>query len=245
MICIGAIHLDTIAHAGETIRPETSTPAAFVSRPGGVAANVARALARLGVEAHLVGTVGDDAAARELTRRLTLEGVKLAHVPRPGHTTGQYLALHDPDGTLAAACVDDRVLSEAPCDLFDPVLDDLIAASAPETIWFLDANLPAPMLAHITGRITGGRIVANAVSDAKAPRLQPVLPRLDCLLLNRGEAAALTGLAQETGAEDLANALARTGVRSLVLTSGAADVLVWEAGSLSRFFPRGRFPSST
>lgn len=243
VICIGAIHLDTIAHAAEVIRPETSTPAAFVSKPGGVATNIARALVRLGVETHLVGTVGDDAAAGELTQGLASEGLKLSHVPHPGYATGQYLALHDPDGTLAAACVDDRILAEAPPDLFDSVLVDLMSVTAPETIWFLDANLPEPMPARIAGKIDrriadkpgGQRIVANAVSDAKAPRLKPVLPELDCLLLNRGEAVALTGLAQDAAADDLAQALAGTGVRSFVLTSGAADVLVWEAGGLSRF----------
>ncbi|WP_208987720.1 PfkB family carbohydrate kinase [Roseibium marinum] len=237
VISIGAIHLDTIAHAGETVRRETSTPAAFSSRPGGVAANVARALCRLGIETSLVGALGDDSAARMLVDRLTGEGLGLVHATRHGMTTGQYLALHDPDGSLAAACVDDRILSEAPAELFDPILEDLTVRAPRETLWFLDANLPEPMLARVTATLAGRRIVANAVSEAKAPRLKSVLGALDCLLLNSGEAAALTGFSRNASQEDLAQALAETGLRGFVLTGGRAEVLVREDGLLTRFTP--------
>jgi len=235
VVAIGAIHLDTIAHAGEPIRSETSTPAEFSTRPGGVATNVARVLARLGIETSLAGTVGDDAAAGMLVSRLTSEGIGLVYATRHGSSTGQYLALHDPDGTLAAACVDDRILSEAPPELFDPILDDLVADARPETIWFVDANLPESMLARVADRLSGRRRIANAVSDAKASRLKSVLSHLDCLFLNRGEAAALTGAAEAASAEDLADALAKTGLRRFVLTGGGADVLVGEDGALRRF----------
>ncbi|MHA7777793.1 PfkB family carbohydrate kinase [Roseibium sp. M-1] len=234
VIAIGAIHYDTIAHARETIRPETSTPARFTAKPGGVATNLARSLVRLGVPVRLVGTVGDDGAAAILRRQLLGEGLALSVVERAGFATGQYLALHNPEGDLAAACVDDRVLSEAPSDLFDAVLE-AIAGDVPEgAIWFLDANLPEEMLVRVASRIGTGRVMANAVSDAKAPRLQPVLSRLDCLMLNRGEAASLTGLPQESDPEDLAEALGRTGLKSFVLTSGSKDVLLCHDGELHR-----------
>ncbi len=233
VVAIGAIHLDTIAHAAESIRPETSTPARFSSKPGGVATNIARALVRLGVDTRLVGALGDDSAAEVLVQHLSEEGIRLSHVRRLGYATGQYLALHDPDGTLTAACVDDRVLSEAPADIFDNVLATLRAQLPPEAIWFLDANLPERMLVGIAAKKGTGLLVANAVSDAKAPRLRSLLPRLDCLMLNRGEAAALTGLSREASLQDLAHALAATGLASFVLTGGAEDVHVWNAGSLS------------
>eukprot|EP00903_Cladosiphon_okamuranus_P001843 g1841.t1 len=238
VIAIGAIHYDTIAHAGEVIRPETSTPARFTSKPGGVATNLARSLARLGVPVHLVGTVGDDGAAQELTRQLTNEGVLLATVPRRGFATGQYLALHDPSGALAAACVDDRVLAEAPAGLFDGILSDLLADLPNETLWFADANLPADMLHGILAQIRPARLIVNAVSEAKAHRLKPLLGDLDCLMLNRGEAIALTDLAENTPDEELAAALTSAGLNRFVLTSGAEDVLVLEDGEISRFKPR-------
>ncbi len=238
VIAIGAIHYDTIAHASETIRPETSTPARFAARPGGVATNLARSLSRLGVSVRLVGAIGDDGAARELSRQLTGEGLQLETVPRPGFATGQYLALHDPSGALAAACVDDRVLAEAPADLFDSLLARLTADMPSETLWFADANLPADMLRRLVARVRPARLIANAVSEAKAIRLKPLLADLDCLMLNRGEAVALTDLPRDTAAEDLASALVSAGLNRFVLTSGAEDVMVLEDGAVSRFQPR-------
>lgn len=237
VVAIGAIHYDTIAHACEPIRPETSTPSRLNAKPGGVATNIARALVRLGVGTRLVGAVGEDGAADMLSRQLSQEGLELHVKARKGFATGQYLALHNPAGDLAAACVDDRVLSEAPEDLFDGIVADLAANATDDTIWFLDANLPAAMLVRLTGRALPGRLVANAVSDAKAVRLRGVLAKLDCLMLNRGEAVTLTGLSRGTSSQDLAAALSQTGLKSFVLTSAASDVLVLECGELHRFAP--------
>jgi pseudouridine kinase len=107
-----------------------------------------------------------------------------------------------------------------------------------DAIWFLDANLPEEMLEHLAARLKTGRLMANAVSDAKAPRLKPVLSRLDCLMLNRGEAASLTGLPQGSPPEDLAAALGQTGLKSFVLTNGGGDVIVSHQGETLRFVPR-------
>lgn len=237
VVAIGAIHYDTIAHAREPIRPETSTPARLSARPGGVATNVARALVRLGVPVHLVGTVGDDGAAQMLAAQLSGEGLRLETVARKGFATGQYLALHDPSGALTAACVDDRVLSEAPDDLFDAIIAGLASKAQADTIWFVDANLTETMLMRVADLAGPGRLVANAVSDAKARRLLPVLGRLDCLMLNRGEAAALTGLARDAAPEALADALSGTGLKRYILTCGADDVLVLDEGCLHPFSP--------
>jgi sugar/nucleoside kinase (ribokinase family) len=241
VVSIGAIHHDTLAHATIPIHPETSTPAKLNSRPGGVATNIARALARLNVPTHLIGTVGTDAAADALREQLLQEGVKLGLVPRKGFATGQYLALHNPDGALTAACVDDRVLSEAPTNLFDDVLKNLLAGLPQDGIWFLDANLSEAMLLRLTERISGttaaGYLIANAVSDAKATRLSPVLSLLDCLLLNRGEAAAITGSSIETPTDDLTMGLANRGLQRFVLTDGASDVLLYEEGEVYKFAP--------
>jgi sugar/nucleoside kinase (ribokinase family) len=241
VVSIGAVHHDTLAHATMPIQPETSTPANLSSRPGGVATNIARALIRLGVRTHLAGAVGTDAAADTLREQLTQEGIDLNLVSREGFATGQYLALHNPDGALTAACVDDRVLSEAPADLFDDVLKNLLAGSSQGGIWFLDANLPEAMLLRLTEKISstasGGRLIVNAVSNAKATRLAPVLSQLECLLLNRGEAAAITASPIGKPIDDLAMSLANMGLRRFVLTDGASDVLLFEEGEVFYYAP--------
>lgn len=237
LVSIGAVHHDVIAHAAVDIHRETSTPARFSTRPGGVATNIARAVARLGVETTLIGAVGTDTAALLLQEQLTQEGLRLCLAQRPEFATGQYLALHDQDGGLAAACVDDRILAQAPADLFDLQLDSETEYSSTKTIWFLDANLPEEMLAHLTRRLIGEFVVANAVSNAKAPRLGNVLNRLECLTLNKSEASALLESPPETSAEVMAEELMESGLKSFVLTDGGDRLQVYSEGILQSYNP--------
>ncbi len=236
-VSIGAVHSDTVAHAFEPIRRETSTPAGLSVSPGGVATNIARAVNALGVPAHLIGAVGDDHAAGALRDRLTDEGLTISFVPRTGYATGQYLALHDPDGSLAAACVDDRVLAEAPAAIFDHAIADMRQSASDTICWFTDANLPEETLARVIAGVGNAAIFANAVSDAKAPRLKPFLSRLACLSLNRGEAAALLDMPVRSVPEELAAALRRAGLKQFILTGGGNELLAFSEDRLERISP--------
>lgn len=230
VICAGAIHSDTLAHAFEDYRPETSTPARLTSKPGGVATNIARTLTRLDTPAALMGVIGTDGIGPALCNQLAKEGLHVHVGTRDGFTTGQYIAFHNPDGSLAAASVDDRVLSDASADLFDGLLDTLDPAFN-RGFWFIDANLPAGLLEVVASHAPNDRLIANAVSDAKAPRLKPVLAKLYCLMLNRGEALALTEAAATTSNEELISLLQGLGARRVVLTNGKADVLALDGGT--------------
>ncbi len=202
-----------------------------------MATNIARAVNALGFPAHLIGAVGKDAAAAALREQLTREGLNLTFVPRPGHVTGQYLALHDPDGSLSAACVDDRVLSEAPPDVFDRAIAELRQGHGCTLHWFVDTNLPEATLARVISSIGDGAIYANAVSDAKAARLKPFLADLACVSLNRSEAAALLDMPVHATPEELAAALQVAGLKQFILTGGSGDLLACSDGRLERMSP--------
>lgn len=236
VICIGALHHDTIVHARESIRSETSTPAVFTHKPGGVAANVARGLNKLGVKTTLIGALGRDGAAAALTQQLAEEGLTLTTIERSTYPTGQYIAFHDPDGALTAACVDDRILSEAPADLLDPILKDTSKADA-SALWFADANLPEELLLQVAKLAPQKSLVANAVSNSKAHRLKPVLGSVSLLLLNRGEARALTGSASSVANEKLVEDLLELGPAQIILTDAAKDVLVYDGTTVQAFSP--------
>lgn len=79
MLVIGDIMLDRYWHgATERVSPEAPVPVINVTRqddrPGG-AANVALNMAALGAQTHLLGLVGKDEAAEELSSRLHAAGV--------------------------------------------------------------------------------------------------------------------------------------------------------------------------
>ncbi|MEP3045971.1 MAG: PfkB family carbohydrate kinase [Roseibium sp.] len=235
VVCIGAVHYDTLAHASQGILRETSTPAVFSTKPGGVATNVARTLVKLGLETRLIGALGNDNAAKILTNVLNAEGIQFASTSRTGFSTGQYIAFHDPDGSLAAACVDDRVLSEAPADLLDRQLDD--ASQATDAIWFVDANLPVDLLRTVAEHAPKGRLIVNAVSNAKALRLKPVITKISCMMLNRGEAVALTGSSAISSTQNLIKSLRNMGANQIVLTDGSADILVHDGQTTLSYKP--------
>ncbi|MBL6431476.1 MAG: kinase [Alphaproteobacteria bacterium] len=233
LAAFGAIHLDTLADAQRAILRDTSTPARLTTRPGGVAANVARALARLSPPCALAGAVGRDSDGDALLASLRAEGIDVSTVHRSHHPTGRYLALHDPDGGLAAAVVDGAItdaLRPGDIDIAHPALTEA-------DLWFIEANLPQPVLGQIAAAAGDRLLAADAVSIAKAPRLAEVLDRLDILFCNRLEGAALLGQRRATpqappeDAQAIASALVGLGVGACLVSDGPAPLALATAGT--------------
>ncbi|MTI45215.1 pseudouridine kinase [Roseibium hamelinense] len=229
--CFGAVHMDTITHARRPIQADTSTPATMSDTPGGVATNVARALARLDVNVQLFGTCGDDPAGQSLKILLQDDGVRTLLTQRPGMTTGRYIAFHNPDGGLISACVDDLILETAPAHLFDEAMQTA-AGLATAAWWFADANLPAALLERLSQMCPAGKLAVDGVSQAKAGRLVPILDRIGILFLNVAEARAVLAAATKSDFHDvdrcdrkeLAARLLQLGPDTVLITDGASGV---------------------
>lgn len=185
-------------------------------QPGGVATNVARALARLDVPVSLCGVTGNDAAGQIVASLLAKDGLTLNLLKLDGAATGQYAALHDPDGALAGACSDSRLFEDAPAAFFQEVC----RALTPETLVFVDANVPSAILAAIACTVAGGRLIADGVSTAKVPRLRPILPQLDMVFVNHAEACVLAQAPQNASPDALSAVLTGLGAKAAVVTAG-------------------------
>ncbi|HQN64217.1 MAG TPA: bifunctional D-glycero-beta-D-manno-heptose-7-phosphate kinase/D-glycero-beta-D-manno-heptose 1-phosphate adenylyltransferase HldE [Methylophilus sp.] len=91
VLVIGDVMLDRYL-MGEVgrISPEAPVPVVLVKseqlRAGG-AANVAANLALLGIQTHLIGSVGEDAEAKHLTQLITASGVKAMLIPSKSRPT--------------------------------------------------------------------------------------------------------------------------------------------------------------
>ena len=219
VVCFGAAHWDVIARI-EAAAQGADTPGRVERRPGGVALNVARALAAAGCRAALVAPLGDDEEGWRLRATLKEDGLDTEGlVMRSEAPTGCYVAIERADGELLAAVADAAAL-----DALTPAalpLDRLIGAQA----WFLETNLPAPVIQALAERPERPALVADAVSQAKAPKLRPVLDRLATLYCNRAEAEAICAAGFES-AEPAAQALVELGAARAVVTDGpnaAAD----------------------
>lgn len=77
VLSLGEVLIDMIATDGATALEDASS---FVARPGGAPANVAVALARLGVPSAFGGVIGQDAFGRRLRATLAAEGVDVSRL---------------------------------------------------------------------------------------------------------------------------------------------------------------------
>ena len=168
-LVVGGAVLDILAHADDGPLPGTSNPGRIVTAPGGVAHNVASAIARLGTPTRLLAALGDDAAGREIREALRECGVDTSLVVTSSHPTGRYAAILDPRGELAVAVADLRA-TEA---LGGPWLTGPIASLGSADLLVLEANLSAEALVEAlnVAADVGARVIVDPVSVAKAARL--------------------------------------------------------------------------
>ncbi len=111
VVVFGAANVDISASAALTLAVGDSTPGRITNTAGGVGRNVAENLARLGHNVKLVSAVGDDLQSQFLLDHTRRAGVDVSACNvLPGQTTGTYLSLNNPDGSLLAAVNDMAVL---------------------------------------------------------------------------------------------------------------------------------------
>lgn len=234
VVCLGGATVDRKYRAGAPVIPGTSNPVDGRRAFGGVARNVAENLARLGLAVSLVSVVGEDETGEAVLRHLREAGVDLTRVSRSRErATAEYVAVLEPDGSLALGLADMGILDLIGPDLVDDAWPYLAAAA-----WvFADCNLPAPTLDHLLARKTGARfrLAVDAVSTPKVRRLPADLTAVDLLFLNLDEARALAER-PDAGPEEAALALCRRGAGAVVLTRGATGVILAE-GETVRAIP--------
>lgn len=190
---VGGANLDVKARSTAILEPGTSNPGTTVTAAGGVARNVAAALALLGTPTTLVSVVGDDDAGRQVLAETEAAGVDVSLVRRTAPRTGSYTAVLDDQGELAVA-VSDMGAS----DLLDPAMVRAAGrAIAAAGLVVLDGNLRPDALAvalDLAGD-TGVPVVLDPVSAPKARRLAGALRGrpLHTLSPNTAELGALLG----------------------------------------------------
>lgn len=208
---VGSLHLDVIVEAPRLPRlDETLAGQGVGYRFGGKGGNQAVAAARMGARVAMTGAVGSDDFAGALLAGLDAAGVDRTRVARVPGPSGMSVAILDPRGDYAAVIVSGANLSVTGEGPPPPGATHLLLQSEiPEA-----ANLAAARAA----RAAGLRVLLNA-----APA-RPVSPELlalaDMLVVNRLEAAQLTGLPEDAH-EAAALALLERGPRQVVVTLGA------------------------
>jgi len=233
VVVVGDVMADVVAALSGPVAHGSDTPARIVRRGGGAGANVAVWLARAGAAVTLIGRVGDDPAGREAAEELRAEGVDARLTTDPGQPTGTCVVLVEPGGERS-------MLPDAGANA------GLEAVALPGDAAHL--HLAGYALLHPGSRPAACALLAAARSGGLTVSVDPSsaaplvragaatvlgwIHGADLLVPNRDEAAALTGVADPSGA---ARALAAH-AREVVVKLGAQGAL-WTDGETQVHVP--------
>ncbi|GES51503.1 ribokinase [Rhizobium sp. NBRC 114257] len=225
---VGNVCVDTSFRLPRLPRPgETLNATSIVEGIGGKGANQAVAAARSGAAVCFWSALGDDDMADGVSETLKsdLEVDRLIRLPL---STDRSTILLEEAGENA-------IVSAVACArAFDPIRQSALTRTwSKGDILLMQGNLFREVTASclkLAGR-SGLKTVLNAspLSDMTVEDLADV----DLVIVNQGEAAALTGMESPRAA---ANLLLENGARSVVVTLGSQGSLIWDQADQTPVF---------
>ena len=165
VLAVGAAAIDEWYAVSNIPEPDGGAFANEVTTAfGGVGANVAVALDRLGRDAGLVSRVGDDEYGRRARGYLADTGVDATHVAVCDESHTRSLILRDPDGERAIVTAGESFRGLR-------LDDDALAAMADADAVFLTAYTPDRAARQVLDRVESLRASATAGEGSDAPAL--------------------------------------------------------------------------
>jgi ribokinase len=205
---VGSLNLDLVVPVPRHPVPgQTVLGGDLAQHCGGKGGNQAVAVARLGRPVAMVGRVGTDDAGSVLADALAAQGVDTSRVLRtPDVPSGRALIAVDPaaENTIIVSPGANARLSAADCEAAREML-----AAAKVTV--LQQEVPHEANAA-AARLAGGLVLVNPAPVRV--RGNPLPSRVDVLLPNRSELAALLGLAPGAGCATPARCSSRSAPRA-------------------------------
>lgn len=225
LLVFGSVNVDLVFALPVLPRAEeTVLGSGYRILPGGKGANQAVAAARDRASVRFYGCVGGDAFGDMARGSLATAGVDLGGLRDSARPTGCAAVCTDVAGRNLIA-----VASGANLDARAAHVPD--SALGPETILVVQLEIPADEVAALIARAKaqGSRVMLNL---APALPIDPaVLQRVDVLVVNEGEAAALAAGHGIAGADtmDLARRLAARFGADVVITLGGVGAVAARA----------------
>ena len=226
VICVGHSALDRVFTV--TAWPQASAKvraSRYEEIGGGMAANAAVAIARLGGEAHFWGPAGEDAVADVMEAQLTAAGVDTAKLHRiAGRRSSTSAILIDARGERLVVSYRGTAL-EAPAEWLP--LDELASAGAV----LADVRWPEGALRALKSARSKGVVSVLDADSADASTLHALAGAAEYAVFSAD------GLAGFAGDVDIAAGLRRAlelGARMAAVTQGEHGVIWLEAGGAAK-----------
>lgn len=240
-VCVvGSIHMDVIATAERLpARGESIIGHRMALSPGGKAGNQAAQAARNGARTFMIGRVGRDAFGDQLRATLARSGVDTSYVTVDAEAgTGISPVLTGADGEYASIIVPGAAWRLEAADI-----TAAHAAFAQSAVLLLQCEIPLHLSAEAArlARSLGLTVIFNASPVPADPGAIPaeMWPAVDVLLVNRTEAALLSGMSvtEVPEAERASAALRqRFGIPAVIVTLGGDGVIARDAHGV-RYLP--------
>ncbi|MDG4832814.1 ribokinase [Solwaraspora sp. WMMD1047] len=229
VVVLGSLNLDVVVAAPRVPRPgETLLAGDARFLPGGKGANQAVAAARLGAEVAFIGRTGDDDFGRRMRANLVAAGVGVDRVGTvAGTASGMAIVVVDPQGENTIVVSPGANAAITPDDLAEH--GGLIARAA---IGVVQLETPIDTVLRFA-RLCADHDVGLLLNAAPYRELPAELLRhCRCLVVNREEVAALTGVPADdrAGARRALAAAAGLGPATVIVTLGDQGALVLHDG---------------
>ena len=211
IVVAGSANMDLVGLAARLPLPgETVLGDDFMMTPGGKGANQAIAAARAGGTCALLGAIGSDAFGVTIKARLNASGVDTENVRTSYGSSGVAVIMVDRAGENSI------IVSPGANNSFAGLSAAETAVIAESDVLLCQQEIPADTVvaAAQAARAGGTLVILNAAPARELP--QELLDVVDLLVVNEGEATAITG----TTEPDLPALLAL--VPRVVLTLGGA-----------------------
>lgn len=223
ILCAGSALWDIVARTDLAMKPGYDVPGRIARQPGGVALNVALALAARQVPVTLLSAVGEDAEGEALMALAEDAGVDTAHTLRTRAPTDSYLAI-EAKGDVFGAVADCLSLEAHAEAALAPLIDGRLGSAGrpwPGAL-VLDGNFPKAVLDRIPQdpAFAEATLALVPASPGKAGRMGGAMraPKAT-LYVNRAEARLLLG-DSAIAAPESAPALVAAGAAAAVVTDG-------------------------
>lgn len=241
ILCIGSVLWDVIGRSASVMSRGSDVPGRITRLPGGVAMNIAMALARFGLAPALLTAIGRDAEGDELISACVARGLITDMVYRSDDLpTDVYMAVEGANG-LIAAIADAHSLEAAGAKILAPLSDGRLGTVQTPFAGLvaLDGNLTLDLLSDIarSPAFAAADLRIAPASPGKAERLLPFLQSGRGMLYVNLEEARILGQTDFRSSRDAAAGLLAKGASRVMVTDGGSDASEGRADGILTLTP--------
>ena len=218
VLCIGATLVDELYFCEQQCIPNTSNPATKTTSIGGVISNIAQHLGLLQLQPSLLTALGSDADADYIIKNLNQKGITLNQSILADTSTGKYVSILHPDGSLVVAVCQD-ISSTYLTPTFLATKIDFIKTF---DLVIIDTNIPAESIQWLIDftKTHQQKLIIEPVSVIKGSKLVPLnLEGVFMITPNEDELTAIANI-DATNETTLVESLFRRGVQQVWVRKG-------------------------